>query len=374
MKRQFKVGLAALAVVTAACADSDPTGPGPLMLANVATEVCQTITFNTTAGAADHMETWGGTTFDGVAVTASGLRYVNPVGSFGGAQAPRLFYSPIQDLIEDVDLQYPAAGDCVDCQTLGLQHFLVLPDERADGGDPFYGDYRWGGHIQLDFAAGLDANTYYVKSWHAVDDDGGEPSIDLFADGAPVSSSTGTGDNTVEVVTSAGPVYFTSTLMFEFGTEAQDNITGSGGVDNIEICKMVDEPPPPSEGTRTPGYWKNDKKDWPVDEVTIGGIVYSRAEADDLMEAPTANDKTYNMFEQLVAATLNLAAGTDASCIQDVVDEANAWMAAHPVGSGVAAKDAAWKVAEGGNTMSAATLHTTLDQYNNGLLCAPHAD
>jgi hypothetical protein len=256
MKRQYKVGLAALAVMTAACSDSDPMGPGPLMLANVSTEVCQTITFNTTAGAADHMELWGGMTFEGVAVSASGERYVSPAGSFGGAMAPRLFYSPIQDAIEDDDLQYPAAGDCVDCQTLGLEHFLVLPDERTDGGDPFYGDYRWGGKIQLDFAAGLDAGTYYVKSWHAVDDDGGEPSIDLFADGVPVSSSTGTGDNTVETVTSAGPVYFTSTLVFEFGTEAQDDLTGSGGVDNIEICKMVDEPPPPpppAEGRMTGG-------------------------------------------------------------------------------------------------------------------------
>ena len=110
MKRQYKVGLAALAVMTAACSDSDPTGPGPLMLANVSTEVCETITFTTTGGAADHMDVWGGTTIFGVAVTASGERYVSPTGSFAGAQAPRLFYSPLQDLIEHLIGEFPVTS------------------------------------------------------------------------------------------------------------------------------------------------------------------------------------------------------------------------------------------------------------------------
>ena len=371
MKRQFKVGFAALAVATAACSDGGPTGPGDMGLAYVTTEVCETITFNTTAGAADHGGLWAGTTIFGGTVTASGTRFVDPAGANGGAIAPRLFYSPIQTAIEDDDLQYPAVGDCVDCQTLDLQSFLVIPDNRVHATPFYWGDYRYGGTIQLDFS-GFEAGTYYVKSWHAVDDDGGEPSIDLFADGVPVSSSTGTGDAEVETVTSASKIYFNTSLSFEFGTEAQDEVTGSGGVDNVVVCKEVDVPS--GEGTRTPGYWKNDKKDWPVDEVTIGGVVYSREQADDLMEAPTAGDKTYNMFEQLVATTLNLANGTDGSCIEDVVDEANAWMTAHPVGSGVTAGSSAWKNPEGANTLSASAIHSTLDQYNNGLLCAPHAD
>lgn len=386
MKQMVKAGLAALALTTAACSDdSGGMGPDPISMANVAVEECQVITFNTTGGAADHMDTWGGTTVFGFNVTASGSRYVNPAGSFGGARAPVLFYSPITDQVEDNDLQYPNGSNeggsdewntgpaCQDCEDLNLQSFLVIQDERTEGGNPFYGDYRWGGTIQLDFA-GLPSGTYYVKSWQAVDDDGGEPSIDLYADGTTfIAQSTGAGDAQVETVAGNPAVKFNTSLQFRFGTEAQDNVTGSGGIDNIEICRLVDEPPS-GEGTRTPGYWKNDKKDWPVDQVTIGGIVYTRAQADDLMEHPTAKDKTYNMFEQLVATTLNLANGTEDSCIQDVVDEANAWMAAHPVGSGVEAKSNAWQVAEGGNTMSAATIHSTLDQYNNGLLCAPHAD
>jgi hypothetical protein len=41
-------------------------------------------------------------------------------------------------------------------------------------------------------------------------------------------------------------------------------------------------------------------------------------------------------------------------------------MAAHPVGSGVSGKSAAWGEISG--------IATMLDQYNNGLLCAPHRD
>lgn len=373
MKRMVQLGVAAAAVFTAACSDGDSFGPDVNSLSYVTQEVCETITFNTTAGATDHGALWGGTNLFGVAVTASGSRFVDPTGALGGAIDPRLFFSPIQTDIEDDDLQYPLVGDCQDCADLGLEHFLVIPDNRVHATPFYWGDYRYGGTIQLNFAAGLDPATYYVKSWHAVDDDGGEPSIDLFADNVLVSASVGTGDATVETVNSASKIYFTSALRFQFGTEVQDDVTGSGGVDNVVVCKEVDVPS--GEGTRTPGYWKNDKKDWPADNVTIGGIVYSRAAADDLMEHPTAKDKTYNMFEQLVATKLNLLNGTDGSCIAAVVAEADAWMAEFgPVGSGVEAKDTEWKDVQAGYTMSAATMHTTLDEYNNGLLCAPHAD
>jgi hypothetical protein len=39
-------------------------------------------------------------------------------------------------------------------------------------------------------------------------------------------------------------------------------------------------------------------------------------------------------------------------------------MVAHPVGSNVAASSDAWAAGE--------PLHLTMDNYNNGLLCAPH--
>ena len=46
-----------------------------------------------------------------------------------------------------------------------------------------------------------------------------------------------------------------------------------------------------------------------------------------------------------------------------------------PVGSGVKAKDDAWKVEEGEPLAEQGEfLYTMLDMYNNGELCAPHRE
>ena len=51
--------------------------------------------------------------------------------------------------------------------------------------------------------------------------------------------------------------------------------------------------------------------------------------------------------------------------MDDVITRADAWMVANgPVGSNVPASSPAWGEGQG--------LHTTLDDYNNGRLCAPH--
>jgi len=111
----------------------------------------------------------------------------------------------------------------------------------------------------------------------------------------------------------------------------------------------------------TPGYWKNHPESWPVNSITIGGIIYTKDQAITLMNAPTKNDKPYNMFEHLVAAKLNVLMGCDSSCIDEVIADADAWMAIHPVGSGVPAKDPAWDDGE--------PLFLMLGDYNNGYLC-----
>lgn len=111
----------------------------------------------------------------------------------------------------------------------------------------------------------------------------------------------------------------------------------------------------------TPGYWKNHPANWPVESITIGGTSYTKAEAISLMKAPTHGDKTYNMFEHLVAAKLNVLMGCESSCIDDVIEDADAWMEIHPVGSGVDASSQAWDEGE--------PLFEMLDDYNNGNLC-----
>jgi hypothetical protein len=136
---------------------------------------------------------------------------------------------------------------------------------------------------------------------------------------------------------------------------------------DVNFCfKPPTTPPPGNPGAGTPGFWKNHPEAWPSDTIEIGGIVYTKAVAIQLMQNPTKTDKTYNMFEQLVAAILNIEIGNDDSCIAADLVAADDWMALHPVGSGVSAESEAW-------TSISATF-TKIDQYNNGLLCAPARD
>jgi hypothetical protein len=126
---------------------------------------------------------------------------------------------------------------------------------------------------------------------------------------------------------------------------------------------------PPAPGTGTPGFWKNHPEAWPDAGVTIGGVYYSKETAIELMNMSVRGDKTFTMFDALVAAKLNVLAGNDDSCIASYIDQADAWMSAYPVGSGVAAggSQSPWRV---GNAIS-----MMLDSYNNGLLdCAEHRE
>lgn len=117
-------------------------------------------------------------------------------------------------------------------------------------------------------------------------------------------------------------------------------------------------------GAGTPGFWKNHPNAWPVANITIGGVVYTKAEAIAIMNTAGQGDMTYVMFAQLVAAKLNVLNGANSSCINGTIADADAWMATYgPVGSNVRANNGAWAIGE--------PLKNTLDDYNNGRLCAP---
>ncbi len=121
-------------------------------------------------------------------------------------------------------------------------------------------------------------------------------------------------------------------------------------------------------GTGTPGYWKNHPEAWPLPGVTIGGIFYTKAQAIAWLDL-VGKDKTTTMFSSLVSAKLNVAFGTNPSCVATTIVAADLWMTKPPVGygpvgSGVEASSLAWKLGE--------PLHRLMDNYNNGMLCAPH--
>lgn len=120
-------------------------------------------------------------------------------------------------------------------------------------------------------------------------------------------------------------------------------------------------------GTGTPGYWKNHPEAWPVEVITVGGIEYSKALAIEIMDGPVQGDKTVTLFKALVAAMLNVKDCNDGNCVKQTIMMADTWMATYgPVGSGVKASSIAWVQGE--------PLYETLDNYNNGMLCAPSRD
>jgi uncharacterized repeat protein (TIGR01451 family) len=134
-------------------------------------------------------------------------------------------------------------------------------------------------------------------------------------------------------------------------------------------------------GTGTPGFWKNHPEVWPVagTEVLVGDwnhnwtcdptetcLALTTEEAMAALSTPPRGDMTWNLGRPLVAAWLNVSAGNDPSCVADTIDAAVGWLLAHPLGSGVGGGDPAWG--------DASNWAGTLDDYNNGQLCAEHRD
>jgi hypothetical protein len=171
------------------------------------------------------------------------------------------------------------------------------------------------------------------------------------------------GRYTVSVVASTLPAGYVQTYDAD-GLGTPNTATVTLDADETNLAVDFGYRPATSPGTGTLGYWKNHPQAWPVDAITIGGVIYTKAQAIEIMGTPGRGDKTYDMFKQLVAAKLNVMIGNNSSCIEGVIAAADVWMATFPLGSNVGGGSAAW--ATGG------PLHEQLDDYNNGRLCAPH--
>jgi hypothetical protein len=173
------------------------------------------------------------------------------------------------------------------------------------------------------------------------------------------------GRYTVTVSTSTLPAGLTPTYDLDgIGTPNKAGLTLGAGQSNPNV-DFGYRPVAPA-GTGTPGYWKNHPEAWPVAAITIGGRTYTRDQAISLMSTSGGGDKTYTMFNALVSAKLNVGIGNNSKCIGDTILAADAWMTQYPVGSNVNAggPDSPWRTGE--------PLYQTLDDYNNGKLCAPH--
>ena len=132
------------------------------------------------------------------------------------------------------------------------------------------------------------------------------------------------------------------------------------------VCEPVTLVPPvvDAPGTGTIGYWKNHPTAWPVgcDLTLPGSNTNPDVFAMNVLDAPVKGDKTVSLAKQLVAAKLNVCAGNVSSCIASTISNADAWLVNYPVFS----QQKSW--------LGADVYQETLDDYNNGKLCAPHRD
>jgi len=120
----------------------------------------------------------------------------------------------------------------------------------------------------------------------------------------------------------------------------------------------------------TQGYWKTHNPttgcadptsplciSWPVDDLTLGTIDYSVADMVAIFNQPAAGNGLIALAHQLIAAKLNIAAGSDGSAVAQAISDADTLIGAlviPPFGSGSLAPSAT------------SALITTLTDYNEG--------
>jgi hypothetical protein len=121
---------------------------------------------------------------------------------------------------------------------------------------------------------------------------------------------------------------------------------------------------------KTPGYWKNHPEAWPVGSITIGEITYLKGDAIAIMQQPVKGDKSYTMFDALVAAKLNEANGCHPSSdIVNTIRGANRWMKIYKLGDNIKASSNAWQKEFIFYTLtypSGEAMQEKLDIFNNG--------
>jgi uncharacterized repeat protein (TIGR01451 family) len=111
------------------------------------------------------------------------------------------------------------------------------------------------------------------------------------------------------------------------------------------------------------GYWKTHPKAWPVDQIGIGNLAYTKEEALSILWEASAKDATKMLAAQLIAAKLNRLSGACPNftyCgksvnIDDTIEEADDFLIEFPIGSDP----------KGDDRLTALYLKSILDAYNN---------
>jgi hypothetical protein len=246
-------------LLVSACADGGPVSPPAedvkSSLTTATTNACQTITFDQFS----HGNIVTSVALSGMTINFGVSSFRLPNGNTNPNNRLRAFNTNVDPTKgdgvygpgdwEDLDLLWRTPGVCEDCE--GLGRILVIEDER--GFNP-WGDYRRGGIITL---TGFAPNSF-IDRITVVDNNVGEPPMVLRVNGTQVAASTPHGEGEVEILSPSSKPVITGNVEIQMGTVAVDQVTGSGGIDNIKICTREEL----GEEGCTPGFWKNHPARW----------------------------------------------------------------------------------------------------------------
>jgi hypothetical protein len=155
-----------------------------------------------------------------------------------------------------------------------------------------------------------------------------------------------------------------------------ENCDGDGGGDDqnpvlYELrrgasCTPTPTPTPsPGECAFSQGFWKNHPQAWPVTELQLGNVTYTQDQLLEILHQPVHGNGLLILTHQEIAAKLNIANGADGSCIQQTLADADALigdLVVPPIGDGFLAP------------RDVSDLADTLDNFNEGRLCAPSCE
>jgi hypothetical protein len=114
----------------------------------------------------------------------------------------------------------------------------------------------------------------------------------------------------------------------------------------------------------TQGFWKTHPDVWPVTTLTIGSITYTEAQLLTILGTPVKGDASLILADQLIAALLNIANGSDPTPVSATIANAQSLLIGCNLNSGPGCKVAA-SSALGQQMVADASV---LGSYNNGQL------
>src|SRR5262249_3957510 len=119
----------------------------------------------------------------------------------------------------------------------------------------------------------------------------------------------------------------------------------------------------------SPGFWQNHPEAWPVTSLTLGSQTYTQAQLLTILTTPVKGDASLILADQLIAAKLNIAHGSNPASVSATITDADSLL--NQFGTNKLPYSVKTSSAIGQAMVNDANV---LDRYNNGDLtpdCQP---